>query len=266
VQLPRPVVRLIARGKPLVPASFWPVLNTAASARGSGPLVADPDPVRTLVLCAHPDDELGCAGTIALLADAGAPLRVVYATRGEGTRGSPYDAEETGRRRSTEAANSCAALGAGEPRFLDFADGSLTARLSDLTKAVAAGVEDFAAQRVLVPWILDGHSDHQAMSWAVIDAELPDSVEVWAFEWWTALVPNRLVDVTRVWARKERAAACHVTAALAFDLTAGLGLSRWRSLHGLHGQGYGEAFIAMPHPEYRALARRAKAVSSSQDA
>ena len=58
VQLPRPIVRLIARGKPLVPASLWPVLNTAASARGSGPLVADPAPARTLVLCAHPDDEL----------------------------------------------------------------------------------------------------------------------------------------------------------------------------------------------------------------
>jgi LmbE family N-acetylglucosaminyl deacetylase len=265
VRLPRTAVRLIARGKPLVPAALWPVLNTAASARGSGPLVGDPDPVRTLVLCAHPDDELGCAGTIALLAVRGAQLQVVYATRGEGTRGSPYNAEETGRRRAAEAGNSCAALGAAQPRFLDFADGSLTARVGDLATAIAAIVAEFGAQRILVPWFLDGHTDHQAMSWAVIDAELPASVEVWAFEWWTALVPNRLVDVSPAWARKEKAAACHVTAALAFDLTAGLGLSRWRSLHGLHGQGYGEAFIAMPHLDYRALARRAQSMATPED-
>lgn len=85
-------------------------------------------------------------------------------------------------------------------------------------------------------------------------ASLPAGLEVWGFEWWTRLVANRLVDITRVWERKQAAAACHATAARAFDLTAGLALSRWRSLSGLHGVGYGEAFLALPHPEYRSLA------------
>lgn len=60
--------------------------------------------------------------------------------------------------------------------------------------------------------------------------------------------------MTSVWPRKQAAAACHETAALAFDVTAGLALSPWRSLSGLHGQGYGEAFLALPHEEYRRLA------------
>ena len=257
MRLPRIFVRLIARGKPLVPAALWPVLNAAASARGSGPLVGDPDPVRTLVLCAHPDDELGCAGTIALLALSGAQLQVVYATRGDGTRGSPYNAEETGRRRAAETVDACSALGVGTPRFLDFADGSLPQRLPELVVAVANLVAEFDPQQIFVPWFLDGHADHRALSQAVADAALPVALEVWAYEWWTALVPNRLVNVTAVWSRKERAAACHRTAAKAFDVTAWLGMSRWRSLHGLHGEGYGEAFLAMPHNAYRDLAAHA---------
>ena len=264
MRLPRTFVRLIARGKPLVPRALWPLLNTVASARGSGPLVADPEPVRTLVLCAHPDDELGCAGTIALLAAAGAELRVVYVTRGDGTRGSPFNAEETGRRRAAESVASCAALGAAAPTFMEFADGSLSARVSDLTEAVTRLVSDWSPQRILTPWFLDGHDDHRALSQAVVDAQVSGAVEVWAYEWWTPLIPNRLVDITSVWARKASAAACHVTAAKAFDVTAWLGLSRWRSLHGLHGEGYGEAFIAMSHADYRELATGA-AVASSAD-
>lgn len=108
----------------------------------------------------------------------------------------------------------------------------------------------------MVPWILDGHRDHQAVSQAVAACHLAEDVEVWGFEWWTPVTANRLVDVTDVWPVKQAAAAVHVTAALAFDLTAGLALSRWRALSGLHGVGYGEAFMALPHAEYRALSRR----------
>jgi LmbE family N-acetylglucosaminyl deacetylase len=178
------------------------------------------------------------------------------------SRGSPLKAEETARRRAAETVASCEALGAPTPTFLDFADGSLPEHVTELTQAVEQLVEEWQPKRILVLWFLDDHADHRAVSQAVADARVPEPVEVWGFEWWTALVPNRLVDITGVWARKEKAAACHVTAAMAFDVTAWLGMSRWRSLHGLHGAGYGEAFIAMPHAKYRALSASAAAASS----
>lgn len=257
MRLPPSVVRAIARGKPHVPPSLWPVLHTVASARGAAPLVADPAPARTLVVCAHPDDELGCAGTVALLAAAGAAVQVAYATDGGGTKGSPYPPAETGARRAREAEAAGRALGvATEPEHWGLPDGGLPHRLPELVERVTAAAERFAATRVLVPWFLDGHRDHQAVSQAVAQAALLPGTEVWGFEWWTPLVANRLVDVTPVWPRKQAAAACHETAALAFDLTAGLALSRWRSLSGLHGKGYAEAFLALPHPEYRELAER----------
>jgi len=254
------LVRAIARGKPHIPAALWPVLNTLTSVRGSGPLVADPDAARTLVVCAHPDDELGCAGTVALLADRGAPVRVVYATDGDGTRGSPYPPAETASRRRREAQRACRTLGvSASPDFWGLPDGGLPGLVDELTGRVQTVVDEFVPARVLVPWFLDGHRDHQAVSRAVAAAQLPGQVEVWGFEWWTPLVANRLVDITSAWPRKQAAAAAHETAALAFDLTAGLALSRWRSLSGLHGQGYGEAFLALPPDDYRRLTDEATA-------
>ena len=260
MRVPPRVVRAIARGKPHVPAQAWPVLNTLASVPGSAPPVADPEPVPTLVVCAHPDDELGCAGTVALVAAAGAPVQVVYATDGGGTRGSPYPPQETGSRRAQAAARAARALGVlVEPELWGLPDGGLPDRLPELTARVAQAVTAVGAQRVLVPWFLDGHRDHMAVSAAVAAADLPEELEVWGFEWWTPLPANRVVDITRTWPRKQAAAAAHETAALAFDLTAGLALSRWRSLSGLHGAGYGEGFLALPHREYRELAGRSAA-------
>lgn len=254
------LVRLIARGKPHVPRPLWPVLRTLASAGGAAPLVADPEPVPTLVVCAHPDDELGCAGTLALLAAAGAPLRVAYATDGGATRGSPHPPDVTADLRREEARRACAALGVREvPSTWGLPDGQLPELAPELAELLQREVAAFAPARVLVPWFLDGHADHRAVSAAVAAADLSPGVEVWGFECWTPLTANRLVDVTATWSRKRAAAACHETAALAFDLEASLALSRWRSLSGLQGQGYGEAFLALPADAYRELAQQVRA-------
>ncbi len=258
MRLPARLVRVIACGKPHVPQSAWPVLNALASSRGDAPLVADPDGAPTLVLCAHPDDELGCAGTVALLAAAATPVTVVYATDGDGTRGSPYPPRETAARRTREARQACAALGVPSPPvFWGLPDGGLPDLVDELTGRLEAAVALSGAARVLVPWFLDGHRDHQAVSRAVASADLPETLEVWGFEWWTPLTATRLVDITSTWPRKQAAAAAHETAALAFDVSASLALSRWRALSGLHGQGFAEAFAALPHRDYRDLSERA---------
>lgn len=255
MRLPRVATRAIARVKPAIPASAWPLLNALASIPGDAPLVLDPSPRPTVVLLAHPDDELGCAGTLAKLARRVA-VRPVYATRGDATRGSAATPAETGRLRSEEAAKACEVLGMRPPMFLSYGDGQLPAHIDELARDVEAAVVEHGAKQVFVPWFLDGHADHRAMSAAVARANLPSDVEVWAFEWWTAMAPNRIVDVSAQWPQKQDAASCHVTAAQAFDISAGIWLSRWRSLHGLHGQGYAEAFIALPHQGYRDLSNR----------
>lgn len=251
-----PLVRVLARGKPLVPDRAWPLLNQLRSARGDGPLLVVPSFDRVLVLAAHPDDEsMGCAGTVALLTDAGAAVTAVFATDGEGTIGSPTAPEETGRRRAAEAREACRLLGVSDVRFLGLPDRGLPARTTELGERLAPIVAETRPQAVLLPWFLDGHPDHQAVSAALPHAGLPADVEVWGYETWTPLPANRLVDISRTTDRKRAALAAHVTAHLAFDVSAGLALSRWRSIHGLMGVGHAEAFLAAPVADYLELAR-----------
>lgn len=255
---PRRVARVLARAKPVVPASLWPLVHVLRSVPGGGPLVGLPRFRRVLLLAAHPDDEsIGCAGTVALLADGGAEVTAVFATDGEATIGSALGPEETGRRRTAEAREACRLLGVRESRFLQHPDGGLPERTEVLGRQLAGLVAELRPDVVLLPWFLDGHPDHQALSTALASVPLPPELELWGYETWTPLPANRLVDVTRSLERKQAALAAHVTAHLAFDVSAAASLARWRSIHGLAGQGYAEAFLAAPAAAYLDLARRA---------
>jgi LmbE family N-acetylglucosaminyl deacetylase len=118
-----------------------------------------------------------------------------------------------------------------------------------------------ACEALFLPWFLDGHPDHQALSAALAMVTPPPSVDVWAYETWTPLPANRLVDITSVIETKRAAVAAHATAHLAFDVGATIGLNRWRSIHGLMGNGYAEAFMAGPVAEY--LAARDAALATA---
>jgi len=251
------MVRAAARAKPLVPDAAWPVLTTFRSLLGDGPILATP-PFRTvLVLAAHPDDETaGCGGTIALLADAGATVEVAIATSGEKTIGADLEPGEVARRREAEARRACGVLGARQPRFLSHPDGGLPASLDALARDLGALVADVQPEAIFLPWFLDGHDDHQALARALERAGVPDGVELWGYETWTPLPPNRLVDITATHDRKERALAAYETAHLAFDVSAMLGINRYRSAHAQLGKGYAEAFLAAPAAEWFALRRR----------
>jgi N-acetylglucosamine malate deacetylase 1 len=259
VRLPRPIVRLVARAKPLVPASAWPWLATMRSLAGDRPMLVTPSFRRVLVLSAHPDDETcGCGGLMALLASRGCEVHVVSATSGEGTIGSSMSPAETAGRRCAELARACEVLGARPPRFLSQPDGGVDA--AALAPELRAVVAEVAPEAVFVPWFLDGHRDHQAVARALASAGLGDDVEVWGYETWTPLPANRLVDITPVFETKQRALAAHETAHLAFDVSAILGINRYRSAHAAMGAGYVEGFLVAPAREWFALAERARAV------
>lgn len=239
MKVPRPVVRLVARLKPQVPERAWGVLSTLRSFVGDGPVVGTPSFRRVLALAAHPDDEtVGCGGLLALLADAGTEVQVCFVTDGEATIGADLPSDEIARRRRREAELACAVLGTGAPRFLGLPDGGVADHLDALRSSLRALVEELQPDAVIAPWELDGHADHRAVHDAI-----PAGVEVWGYETWTPLPPTWVVDVTRVYERKQRALACYETAQLAFDVTAMLALDRYRSVHGLMGRGYAEAYF-----------------------
>jgi LmbE family N-acetylglucosaminyl deacetylase len=257
--------RAAARIKPLVPARVWPTLLAARSLAGSGPALSLPPLRRVLVLAAHPDDEsMGCGGTLALLSDAGADVSLVFASDGEATIGSTRSPSLTAALRRQEAAAAGRILGIRRPPvFLGHPDGALP----EAVEALAASLTTLVAQRrpeaVFLPWFLDGHDDHRAMTEVLSRADLPAALQVWGFEVWTPLPVTRLVDITAVEDRKRAALAAHRTAHAAFDVSAALHLSRWRSLHTQLGNGSAEAFITAPLRTYLELAAYALPIAQA---
>jgi LmbE family N-acetylglucosaminyl deacetylase len=80
-----------------------------------------------LAVFAHPDDEsLACGGTIARLADAGARVIVICASRGErGSHTGPVSDDSLGRTRGAEIRAAARTLGVAELILLNHPDGDL---------------------------------------------------------------------------------------------------------------------------------------------
>jgi LmbE family N-acetylglucosaminyl deacetylase len=247
----------VARTKPLVPDAAWPVLNTMRSLAGNSPILATPSFRRVLVLGAHPDDETtGCGGTMALLSNAGTTVDVAIATSGDATAGSTLTPDETARRRESESRRAAALVGARPPRFFAYPDGHLSDHVDALGADLRGLLADVEPEAVFLPWFLDGHPDHQAVPRALRKAGVGGDVELWGYETWTPLPANRHVDISKVFARKETALAAHETAHAAFDVSAILGINRYRSAYATVGVGYVEGFLVAPAAEWFALSDR----------
>jgi LmbE family N-acetylglucosaminyl deacetylase len=116
-----------------------------------------------VIVAAHPDDEvLGAGGLISVLAAAGARLRLVAVTDGEGSHRDHGDPAALARQRTAETAAALTALGAAATEVirLGLPDTGLASCEDKLTEALAPLVADF--ELCLAPWEHDMHPDHEA--------------------------------------------------------------------------------------------------------
>ncbi|MEJ2086500.1 MAG: bacillithiol biosynthesis deacetylase BshB1 [Acidobacteriota bacterium] len=107
-----------------------------------------------LAVGAHPDDvELGCGGTVALLARRGLAVGILHLTRGEaGTRGTIEE-------RRAEAEKAASILGAGTVEFLDFGDGGLRTGTAEEDELITV-IRRLRPEMILAPAPADRHPDH----------------------------------------------------------------------------------------------------------
>ena len=170
-------------------------------------------PLDVLAVGAHPDDvELGCGGTVALLARAGRRVGIVHLTRGEaGTRGTAAE-------RRAEAEAAAEALGAAELLFLDCGDGDLR-RGRPEEDALIEVLRRHRPDIVLAPTPADRHPDHGRAHRLVADAcfysglaarptgELAPHrpAALYAYMQHDPFEPAFIVDVTPAWEAKQRA-------------------------------------------------------------
>jgi LmbE family N-acetylglucosaminyl deacetylase len=131
-----------------------------------------------LVVLAHPDDESLVSGTMARYADAGIPVTMLCATRGEVgeiAEGSAATPETLGAHREQELRDAMAIVGVADVRFLPFRDSgmagtpenddprSLYRTAPDVVVSAIAGVMRDTRPRAVVTWDATGgygHPDH----------------------------------------------------------------------------------------------------------
>ena len=228
-------------------------------------LVGLPAARRVLVLAPHMDDEvIGCGGTISLHLRAAAEVQVIFLT--DGRLGSRELLNLTGQQRrqreiavaSTrrqEAECALDVLGVQQHSFWNAEEMQLTAD-ANLPGKLAQALQSFRPDLVYLPFFLEEHADHRAVSHILARAmaHVTFGFDCMGYEVWTALFPNWLVDVSATLEIKRRALAEYRSqlADSAYMHTA-FGLSAYRSSALLETGGYAEAFFAAPVMDYLAL-------------
>jgi LmbE family N-acetylglucosaminyl deacetylase len=187
-------------------------LNNLIPARGETPI----NKKKIVCVGGHPDDpESGCGGTLALLANQGHEVVIIYLTAGQaGITGKTH--EEAAVIRRAEAVNGCRILQA-KPIFAGQVDGDTIVNntwISRLKELI--GKEQPAL--VFTHWPIDSHKDHQVASlltiqaWMAMDRkfglyffEVSYGIQTQGFN------PTDYIDITATREQKRKAVFCHVS-------------------------------------------------------
>ena len=221
-------------------------------------VMPEPPARRAVVLAPHPDDDaFGVGGALLMLADASAALRVIYLTDG------PVDQVEG---LHQDALASCAAVHA-DPVFLHLPLRNIGIDDAAVT-ALGDAVTDFAPDIVFTPFLLDDHDDHRRanhlFSAAFADGGL--KAEIWAYQIYSTVVPNVVLDITAVAERKRELVRLWRHASGNRDwahYVLGMNATASRYIPG-NGEIYGEPYFVVPAAEYFDLCRRYFAAPPSQ--
>ena len=173
-----------------------------------------------LVIAAHPDDEvLGCGGTIAKLADAGASVHVAFLADGIFSRvGERVTQQLELTARHTAAEKACEILRVKSVSFGEFPDNRMdTIPLLDITRALETLITKHQPSIIFTHHSGDVNIDHSRTHAAVVTACRPQfghpvktllSFEVPSSTEWqlpgsaAAFTPNWFVDISATLNRK----------------------------------------------------------------
>jgi LmbE family N-acetylglucosaminyl deacetylase len=144
---------------------------------------------KVIVVAPHPDDEtLGVGGIIFDWIRAGIDVRILIVSDGAASHRHP----DVVSIRMNEAFSASHALGAqGRTNFLHFPDAGLHSYENDIASAVTSFLSDDNGPCVLLgPRVDDGHSDHDAVAFALkqVATSRPKTLQ-WKYGVWTWVQP-----------------------------------------------------------------------------
>jgi len=169
---------------------------------------------RTLIICAHPDDEvLGLGGTL-VLESKKKKIFVLFIADGESSRGKPERIEI----RKNQAQKACSIIGVSKLKFLDYPDQKLDSiSLLELSQKIEDIIKKWKPDTVYTHSNHDLNQDHRKVFEATAVAsrplpssgiknlicyETPSSTE-WGFK--DGFRPNRFVNIESTITKKLKA-------------------------------------------------------------
>ena len=207
-----------------------------------------PDGGRVLALAPHIDDDIiGCGGTLAKHAEAGDEVCALYFA----------DCTEA---RMKEAGEAARVIGIGKLEFLEFRSKDLYNHRKEAAKKLEEALERHRPATLYLPSLFDRHNDHLAVNHILADicgrAKIRTDFTVCAYEVWTPLVPNLIVDISSTMDKKKEAVSRYKSQLASNDwLEAAASLNRYRAIVSGAG-GYAEGFIMLSAKNYFDLWKR----------
>lgn len=167
------------------------VAGSMRFSRNLEPLEMDrPEADRLLVIAPHPDDEImGPGGTLLKCLKAGSRIHVVYLTSGKPELSGVME---------REAGEVSRAAGYGTT-FLGYPLGDIPLNEGSI-RAIGEEITRFSPGAIFVPFLFDDHDDHRRANQLLMETcrrmNMDEGPEVWAYQVYTALIPNVIVDIT----------------------------------------------------------------------
>ncbi len=207
-----------------------------------------PNAKRILVIAPHPDDEiLGPGGTLIKAIDRGAEVLALYLTAGS--------SDAITAQLKSEATQIAEQLNY-KTLFLNYRPKSIPIDETIVSKIVEI-INQFKPDALFLPFCLDDHDDHRRASHLLLLARETKKIhghfDVWAYQVYTSLIPNVVVDITAVADRKANAIN-HYQSQIKKRNWAhyilGLNAYNQRFLPNGPESKYAEAFFVLPLDEY----------------
>lgn len=211
----------------------------APYAKASPVKMKEPENGRVLVLSPHIDDDvIGAGGSLRKHARSGDRIKVVYFA--DCTPERIKEAEEAGE-----------IIGLNDLEFMRYESKRLL-KQEDLADRLSSIINDFRPDIVYLPSLFDRHKDHLAVNHHLASLHRSNryAFTVCAFEVWTTLVPNLIIDISDTVAHKKEALSKHKSQLSSNDwIEAATSLNRYRGVTSGTGT-YAEGFMRFSMNEY----------------
>ncbi len=223
-------------------------------------LIKKPEGKNIVVLAPHMDDEIiGCAGVICKHIEAGDQVSVIYMT--DGSKGIPGKAfsQELLNIRKEEAERSNMILGIKDSFYFNIIDSSNNT-WDEYKNSLGEILKQKRPDIVYLPIFNDIHPDHQKTNilFACSAEDITDCM-VCAYEIWSPLNPNIIVNITKQMSLKLKAIREHKSqiSLIRYDHMA-ISINRYRACFmPLPGIRFAEAFLLNDCHSYIAQIQKA---------